>query len=408
MKDNYSSSTRKLFFCVLIAISSTVIIFLLSYYKGRKQLDFYFDSSTYVYNKETPYVKDLQEYIDENQITLSECERLEEWATEQEIEFLVVSSERNVIYAITYANGFAEMGNARDTLHEMWMYLMPVTFGEDTVDVLVYTDYTSWAYELLTILAAIFSILFSLLLIYWLVHNEMKSLKRKLEASERAEAITRESQHKMVQSMAHDLRTPLTGLIAYAEIVKLEIKDGKASTEHVEKILTKANEIKFLTDQIFDFSMIDTGKEMNNNVASMISFRDAFEDYLSDACQVLMVNGFSVDYRGIEWINVAVLANSVFVGRICNNLVSNICKYGLKKTEVVLRTYEDNDFACIEIKNRIDYAKRDMDSTEMGLKIVSAMMEEMGGKFESKEMGEVFVAKLRFQRENQAMGVRGQ
>ncbi len=44
----------------------------------------------------------------------------------------------------------------------------------------------------------------------------------------------------------------------------------------------------------------------------------------------------------------------------------------------------------------------------MGLKIVSAMMEEMGGKFESKEMGEVFVAKLRFQRENQAMGVCGQ
>lgn len=395
MRDDFSRTARKLLIVILITIGIAFLSFVLFYKIGKEVLDYYFTTSSYIFDAEMPYVEALQQFIDNNSISIDECEKLESWARKSGITYLTISKERTIIYGITYVNNFELAGNASSTLHEMWMYLLPVRFTDDTADAFVYADFTEKYYEILSIVSAIISILISLLIIYIMINKEMKLLQRKLKEAEEAETQIRESKNELVRSMAHDLRTPLTGLLTYAEITKLEAIAGRSNLEHIEKIISKANEIKELTNQIFDYSIMNSGK-LHVLMDEQDTFKNVFEDYLSEFCQVLTSKGFHVIAEKIEWGECLVCVNINFIGRIFNNLISNICKYGKEKTDIFLSLSREKGMMCIEIKNEIETQKRELESTGLGLKNIEAMMQEMNGIFEYKDDGNFFEAKIKF------------
>lgn len=395
MKDKLNKTARNLTIIIVVAITMTVLLFLLVYYVGNEMLDYYFETSEYIQTNETPYVQKLQQYINDNQISINECDRLEEWIKKQGITYFAVSKNGILLYGITYINGYSLAGNASEVLHNNWIYLQSVKFIDDDAEVFIYADYVKKYYKFLSAISAIIATITSILFVYFAFQREIARLHLDLLKARQVEDELRKSRNNLIQCMTHDLRTPLTGLMAYIEIVKLEVAAGTCNMIHVDKIWDKAIEIKNLTDRIFDYA------GMNNVITKETalepeSFRNIFEDYLSDFCTVMKTKGFEINSDEVIWPAGNVAVNFELLGRIFNNLESNIDKYAKTKSEIILKVQSENNFIHIIIQNRVGIQQRTSGSIGIGLKNIDMMMKTMNGKFCHKHLGQTYTIWLSF------------
>ena len=79
----------------------------------------------------------------------------------------------------------------------------------------------------------------------------------------------------------------------------------------------------------------------------------AFGDYLSELCALLEYEGFKVNTDRLEWRQISVCINTDFIGRIMNNIISNIEKYGKHENEVCIQLCYGNEEVGISIQNSI-------------------------------------------------------
>ena len=68
----------------------------------------------------------------------------------------------------------------------------------------------------------------------------------------------RAAQEKLVLGMSHDLRTPLTGLMTYLEILKKQQKNRIVTDEYIQKSLDKVIQIRNLSDQMFEYFFVNS------------------------------------------------------------------------------------------------------------------------------------------------------
>lgn len=80
-------------------------------------------------------------------------------------------------------------------------------------------------------------------------------MRKTLIKKEENEKQMKEYQSKLVLAMAHDVRTPLTSLITFLEIA-IKKSTNTENQEYIQKSYQKANQIRELTDQLFDFFLI--------------------------------------------------------------------------------------------------------------------------------------------------------
>ena len=78
-------------------------------------------------------------------------------------------------------------------------------------------------------------------------------MRKMLVYREEKEHEMRVAQDKLVLGMAHDLRTPLTGLMTYIEILRKQENEGKVSREYIDKAFDKIFQIRALSDQMFEY-----------------------------------------------------------------------------------------------------------------------------------------------------------
>lgn len=379
---------------VVFAISILFIIYGIFYYIGTDVLEYYFLTSPYISSAQAPYVESLQEYVNKNEISLSECNKLKPWLQENKISYFTVSVERELIYGITYVGEYMMSGDASADLHETWQYFRKIEFADAEADVYIYANYIEKIYFCFYILSGVLSVAISLTIVFRFIKKMFDDMQLRLEKTMESEKEVRQSKDELIRSMAHDLRTPLTGLVAYTEIVRMENKEGQVKPEHIEVILDKANDIKELTDQLFDFSIVSMEKEISLDEAADVEV--AIGDYLSDFCSILYGHGFEIDDSKIKWKSVKVAVNSNLLGRIYNNLSNNICKYGAKEKPVIMEIDYKAEWVHIILINQKKENITSFAATGIGLKNVQMMMEKMHGKLKIEEKHKLFQVVLSF------------
>ena len=129
----------------------------------------------------------------------------------------------------------------------------------------------------------------------------------------------------MITGLSHDLRTPLTALLIYTEILKNEIDaDRKQMQKWVLKIDEKAHQIKDMADCILKYSLLN--KAAGPTALRQEPFRSVFYDSLSELCVCLEQKGFEVR-PSLAWEDREICADSKYITRILDNICSNIIKY---------------------------------------------------------------------------------
>ena len=187
------------------------------------------------------------------------------------------------------------------------------------------------------------------------VEKSLQTLAKNLENSNEAldkavaEAIKNEQMKtQLITNVSHDLKTPLTSLINYSELLnKCEIEDEKAR-EYIGVINGQSAKLKRLIEDLIEASKVSTGNVQLNKaklnlselaVQAIVEFAPDFES-----------NKNEIKFTEPEKAPV-VFADSVKTYRIISNLFSNAKKYSAPNTRVYASVYEDEKYGYFEIKN---------------------------------------------------------
>ncbi len=238
--------------------------------------------------------------------------------------------------------------------------------------------------------------------------NEMgENLCKALEAIVKNERLKAE----LITNVSHDLKTPLTSIVNYVDLLKRESLPDERTRRYVEVLDQKSQRLKQLTEDLVEASKISSG-----NIELEI-VRVQLQSMLMQACgefeERLEERGLTIIWR-MEKEPVYIMADGRQLWRILENLLGNIYKYAKENTEVqvILRRLEAQE-VLIALQNvsqekitieadeltgrfvRGD-ASRSTEGSGLGLSIAQNLAELLEGKLELQTEDDLFTACLYF------------
>lgn len=227
--------------------------------------------------------------------------------------------------------------------------------------------------------------------------QELDHLRLALQETFAQEQESHKANRDLVAALSHDLRTPLTVLKGYLEVLKLN-PDPAMQERCISQCLEKTDDIREMTDRIFEYALVYD--ETDSPVLSQLS-ADVLLHLLTENIDFLHLTGFHTEPDLPEDTNESFTGDPAMIKRIFNNLFSNIIKYGDKEKPVFISAAIKNrsDMEAeivITLQNTIKSDLSGISSTQIGLKSTRKMMELMNGTLDTEEKETLFTARLAF------------
>ena len=227
------------------------------------------------------------------------------------------------------------------------------------------------------------------------LNNELESQKMKVE---------------LISNVSHDLKTPLTSIINYTELLKYENLDYKTQKEYIDTLDRKSKRLKTLIEDLFDVSNVK-GKNVKLNieevnVIELINYTLLeLEDKINKSSLI-----FSLNFEEDEVILNLDRKRTI---RVFENLIVNITKYSLENTRVYIDTRKENNKFYITLRNiskeEIDVdgeyllerfvrgdKSRNTEGSGLGLSIAKDFIELQGGNLSANIDGDLFKVIIEF------------
>lgn len=203
-----------------------------------------------------------------------------------------------------------------------------------------------------------------------------------------------ESNRELITSMSHDIRTPLTSMIGYLDIIEGEKYSSKEEMEsYISACRDKAFQLKNLSDKLFQYFLV-YGKSKQNIEWEVLDGDILFQQLLTEHTAELISYGLFVrlDYTIPQ---VLVRTEVDALRRLFDNLFSNIMKYAHKKSAVDINAKLSGDMIEITLENEISTEARMVESTCIGVKTCEKLVGDLGGFFYGGEEGDKYVTHIR-------------
>ena len=217
---------------------------------------------------------------------------------------------------------------------------------------------------------------------------------------------------ELITNVSHDIKTPLTSIINYVDLLKKEKIEGEKAQEYLNILDNKSQRLKKLTEDLVEASKASSGAIKLNmeklNVNELIKqVSGEFEDkFKSNNLQEII----SFTERDV-YIN----ADSRYMYRVLENMYSNISKYAMEGTRVYIDILEKSDKIYIQIKNvskqKLNIttdelmqrfvrgeASRNTEGSGLGLSIARSLTELQQGKFNIYLDGDLFKVIIEFEK----------
>lgn len=199
---------------------------------------------------------------------------------------------------------------------------------------------------------------------------------------------------RLITSLSHDLRTPLTKLMGYLEIMKYEKYKNEAERElYLQKAIDKACQMQVLSDEMFRHFQV---RQSADGVPEweVVSGPVLLSQLLSDECYDLEKEGFETRLPAIGG-SYQLLVKVEDVRRIFDNIFSNLRKYADFRQPILFEVEEAEEEAVIIIKNHIRTQKAN-DSCGIGIPTIRSLLSSNNGRLETQAQGKVFCMKVCF------------
>lgn len=215
---------------------------------------------------------------------------------------------------------------------------------------------------------------------------------------------------ELITNVSHDLKTPLTSIITYVDLLKnCDIADPKAQ-EYIHVLDDKGAKLKRLIDDLIEASKVTSGNvsvnlaPMNLSELCLQSTVDVQQDFDKNNLNLVVKQGEKP---------VTVTADGAKTFRVIENLLSNARKYSARGSRVYVSVYEQGGKGVFEIKNisaqPLDITpdelterfvrgdkSRTAEGNGLGLSIAKELCKVQNGELELSIDGDLFKAKVEF------------
>lgn len=218
----------------------------------------------------------------------------------------------------------------------------------------------------------------------------IESLKNGILEEQQMKAEAEKANMELVTAMSHDLRTPLTSLIGYLELLNMHrYEDEEQLKKYLEYCRKKAFQMKKVSDRLFEYFLV-YGREEKGLQLQKIPSVELAEDLCNGQFFDWQDHGGTIECQ-IRELKGIVQVDSEYMQRVMDNLISNLKKYGDPAYPLRIEASEQPDMLHIQVTNHIRDRKDHPESTQIGLKTCRKIMENHGGSFTWKQEKDEFM-----------------
>ena len=218
----------------------------------------------------------------------------------------------------------------------------------------------------------------------------LDSLRNTLDMNIKKEESVRRANRDLITAISHDLRTPLTVLGGYLNILKLKRCPEDARDAYIEKCIRKTEDIRVLTDRMFEYALVyevDESADLKQMPVSVLN------DILEENCEFIRLAGFTVE-QTLALSEGTMFGDEIMLKRIFSNLFSNIIKYGDKKHRVTVEAERAHGKTRIVLSNGIRSAGAEVESSRIGLKSTEKMVRMHRGSMHIERENNTYIVNI--------------
>ena len=180
--------------------------------------------------------------------------------------------------------------------------------------------------------------------------ESMNSMAEKLKENIEKERAQEEFKTELITNVSHDLRTPLTSLIAYMQLVGDEKTTEENKKKYTAVSIEKAYKLNKLIEDLFEYSKLESGGiSLNKREANVVEILEQSIGELFVEAQKRNMN-LKKEYEASK---VILNVDSSKLGRVFENLLSNAVKYGIEGTDIYVNLIESSECVTISFKNEV-------------------------------------------------------
>ena len=240
--------------------------------------------------------------------------------------------------------------------------------------------------------------------------QELNDVQGGLEQAVQEQMKAEHLKTELITNVSHDIKTPLTSIVNYVDLLKKEDMPSPAAREYVAVLDRQSHRLKKLTEDLVEASKASSGalnvELQPTDVNVLLSqIEGEYQERLA-ACHLTLVTQPPAPGTMIQ-------ADSRLLSRVMDNLVSNVCKYAMENTRVYVTAAVRDGQAVISFKNvsrdelnispdelmerfvRGD-ASRHSEGSGLGLSIARSLVQLQGGTFALSIDADLFRADIVF------------
>lgn len=232
-------------------------------------------------------------------------------------------------------------------------------------------------------------------------HDEITELSQSVEQM-RVSILTKienekaalDANSELIKAMSHDIRTPLTVLLGYIDMMKERAEGDPAMMEYVTSSEKTAMRLKRLSDDMFGYFLL-FGNGQDNVKLDAYNLGFLAEQMLSEFVFLLHERDYRVtldiadEARGAE-----IKTDPDMLMRIIENLLSNMFKYADRDGEITVRVSCDGEIGKLIFTNRVYRGENKVETNGIGLKSCRKIADTLGMGFEVLECGDVYTTEI--------------
>ncbi len=211
----------------------------------------------------------------------------------------------------------------------------------------------------------------------------------------------------LVTNVSHDLKTPLTSIISYIDLLSTEELSPEAK-DYVNIIENKSQRLKSMVADLFDLAKATSHTDIDVEKIDIVILAN---QVLADLNDKIEVSG-KIIRTDIQTETAPVMAEGKKMYRVFQNLIDNALKYSLNGTRIYLNLKNELGYCIISVKNIASYEmnfapdeiierftrgdeSRSTEGNGLGLSIAKSFTEACGGTFGITIDGDVFTAEVK-------------
>ena len=439
----YSLRARMILVIIAGALMGT-ILFVASRFLMVTVVDSYLTGDEARTKRELQYVQELQTYIDKNELSSSDISEISDWIKQHRYTYIMVYKDEELLFSggindpdadIPQMPGasldYPSLEEIKDYAEKNDQHVLHVSDGTIFASVSDFSEYLYYDVINLISLVIAFLMLAIVLMSYFIGltkritelshdvtavsesdmnhkiradgNDEFASLSRNIEQMRSAmveniakEREARDANAELITSMSHDIRTPLTVLLGYIDLMKSRESDS-VMKDYIKATESTALRLKELSDDMFRYFLVFGNRKVDVEVAEYDA-RTVIEQLFSEHILLLCEKGYSiVEGEGSDMEEgLIVRTDAPKAMRIIDNVFSNIYKYAAPDTPIEFTVKTNGDKLEVRMENRVKENNDRAESNGIGLKTCMKMAEAIGLGFDYGLKGNKFITEIRF------------